>query len=135
MTEVADGLRNWLAAVTELSVLFIYALASAIVLAGSVHAFLSGFHLLFGNPAHGLELRAIWLRYARVLVAALTFLLAADILESLISNSWETVARLGAVAVIRTVLNYFLERDLAEVRELQRAETASVETRPGQVDE
>jgi uncharacterized membrane protein len=43
--------------------------------------------------------------------------LAADIIESSISTSWESVGRLAAIAVIRTFLNYFLERDLSEVRE------------------
>lgn len=38
-----------------------------------------------------------------------------DILESAIVPTWESVARLGAVAAIRTFLNYFLERDLREV--------------------
>ena len=67
----------------------------------------------------GHERREIWLRFARWLVAGLTFQLAADIIESSITTSWESVARLGAIAVIRTFLNYFLERDVADTRELQ----------------
>jgi uncharacterized membrane protein len=59
------------------------------------------------------------LRYARWLVAGLTFQLAADIIETSISTGWESVGRLAAIAVIRTCLNYFLERDLTEVRERQ----------------
>ncbi|MDH2328339.1 DUF1622 domain-containing protein [Cereibacter sp. SYSU M97828] len=57
--------------------------------------------------------------YARVLVAALTFQLAADILETSIAASWEAVANLALIAIIRTFLNFFLERDLAEARERQ----------------
>jgi hypothetical protein len=34
-------------------------------------------------------------------------------------RSGNDVARLAAIAVIRTFLNYFLERDLAEIRERQ----------------
>jgi uncharacterized membrane protein len=30
-----------------------------------------------------------------------------------------SLGRVGAIAVIRTFLNYFLERDVAEARELQ----------------
>jgi uncharacterized membrane protein len=52
-------------------------------------------------------------------VAGLTFQLAADIIETSIRSDWEAIARIGAIAVIRTFLNYFLERDLAEVRERQ----------------
>jgi len=56
------------------------------------------------------------------------FQLAADIIETSITTDWEAIARVGAIAVIRTFLNYFLERDLAEVRERQaepKAERAS----------
>jgi uncharacterized membrane protein len=56
----------------------------------------------------------IWQRYARWLVSALTFQLAADIIESALTPSWEDIGRLAAIAVIRTFLNYFLGRDLAE---------------------
>ena len=55
-------------------------------------------------------------------MAALTFQLAADIIESSIAPTWESIGQLGAVAVIRTFLNYFLERDLNETRERQHPE-------------
>jgi len=46
----------------------------------------------------------------------LTFQLAADILETAIATSWDEVARLGAIAAIRTFLNDFLERDIGQIR-------------------
>ncbi|HTL90778.1 MAG TPA: DUF1622 domain-containing protein, partial [Steroidobacteraceae bacterium] len=58
--------------------------------------------------------RQAWLRYARWLVAGLTFQLAADIIETSISTSWQTIGRVAASAVIRTFLNYFLERDVQQ---------------------
>jgi uncharacterized membrane protein len=36
-------------------------------------------------------------------------------------TSWDEVARLAAIAAIRTFLNYFLERDLGEIRVRQGA--------------
>jgi len=62
--------------------------------------------------------RQAWLRYARWLVAGLTFQLAADIIETSISTNWQTIGRVAGTAVIRTFLNYFLERD---VEQQQRA--------------
>jgi uncharacterized membrane protein len=59
----------------------------------------------------------VWLRLGRWLVASLTFQLAADVLETAITTSWDEVARLAAIAAIRTFLNYFLERDLGEIRQ------------------
>lgn len=61
--------------------------------------------------------RSIWLDYARWLVAGLTLQLGADILESSIAPTWQAIAQLGTIAVIRTFLNYFLERDIREVSE------------------
>ncbi|MEH2184310.1 DUF1622 domain-containing protein [Nostoc sp.] len=52
-----------------------------------------------------------------VLALALEFLLAADIVGTAISPSWDAVAKLAAITGIRTFLNFFLQR---EVRELQQ---------------
>ena len=86
---------------------------------GTVETFIRGGWLLASAPG-GHERRDIWLRYARFLVAGLTFQLAADIIETSITPSWEEIAKVGAVAVIRTFLNFFLERHMNEVREQQR---------------
>ena len=59
-------------------------------------------------PYDGPQRRAIWLNYARWLIAGLTFQLAADIIETAITTEWEAIARVAAIAVIRTFLNYFL---------------------------
>jgi uncharacterized membrane protein len=57
------------------------------------------------------------------LLLALEFELAADIVRSVISPSWQDIGALGAIAVIRTFLNYFLEQDLDHTVETeQRAE-------------
>ena len=58
------------------------------------------------------ERRAILLRYLRWLVAGLTFQLAADLVHIAIATSWESLGRVAAIAVIRTFLSYFLDRDL-----------------------
>lgn len=48
----------------------------------------------------------------RSLALALEFLLGADILRTAVDPSWEEITRLAAIAAIRTVLNFFLEREL-----------------------
>lgn len=100
------------------AVLVIDALAFLVIVYGTIEAFFSGLKVLLSS-GRGHERRDVWLRYARWLVAGLTFQLAADIIESAITTSWEAVARLGAIAVIRTLLNYFLERDLEDIRARQ----------------
>lgn len=54
------------------------------------------------------------------LVVALEFQLAADIVGTIISPTNKHLIELGAVAVIRTFLNYFLNRELTEQMELSR---------------
>lgn len=56
--------------------------------------------------------RDIWLGLVRWLLLALEFMLAADIVRSTITPDWDDIAKLAAIAAIRTFLNYFLERDL-----------------------
>jgi uncharacterized membrane protein len=71
--------------------------------------------------ATNMEKRAVWLAFAQWLVAALTFQLAADIVSTSFSPSWDEVGRLGVIAVIRTFLSYFLDREVDTNRELQHA--------------
>jgi len=60
------------------------------------------------------------LTLARYLALALEFQLGADILSTAIAPSWNQIGKLGAIAVIRTALNYFLEKEMRE--EAKRAE-------------
>jgi len=63
--------------------------------------------------------REAWLKYARWLAAGLTFQLAGDIVHTAVAPTWDDIKRLAAIAVIRTFLTYFLERDIRELRERQ----------------
>ena len=111
-------MKEWLNFATEHAIVIIDALALIIIFVGTVECFFRGVGLMLSSRSSH-ERRDVWLRYARWLVAGLTFQLAADIIETSITTSWDAVGRLAAIAVIRTFLNYFLERDLGEVRERQ----------------
>lgn len=56
----------------------------------------------------------IRLTLARHLALALEFQLGADILSTAVAPSWDQIGKLGAIAVIRTALNYFLMREMRE---------------------
>jgi uncharacterized membrane protein len=115
--------KEWLAFLSERAITLIDAVALVVILIGTVEVIVGIVRLSFGTRSHEL-MRNTWLSYARWLVAALTFQLAADIIETSISSSWETIGRVGAIAVIRTFLNYFLDRDLEEVRARQKERAA-----------
>jgi uncharacterized membrane protein len=53
------------------------------------------------------------LQLGRYLALGLEFQLGADILGTAVSPSWGEIGKLGAIAGIRTLLNYFLAQDLA----------------------
>ncbi|MEJ1963743.1 MAG: DUF1622 domain-containing protein [Gammaproteobacteria bacterium] len=111
-------MKEWLTLLTENAIIIIDGIALLLVFYGTIEAFVKALPLMISDSGH--ERRDVWLRYARWLVAGLTFQLAADIIETSITESWQVVARIAAVALIRTFLNYFLERDLNEIRERQR---------------
>ena len=59
--------------------------------------------------------KRVWLRFGLALLLGLEFTLAADIVRTAISPTWNDIGMLAAIAAIRTFLNYFLERDMEVV--------------------
>jgi uncharacterized membrane protein len=58
------------------------------------------------------------LKFGGWLALALEFQLASDIIKTTVAPSYENLIQLGAIAVIRTFLNYFLSKELIELPEL-----------------
>jgi uncharacterized membrane protein len=110
-------MAEWLAFATEYAVLVIDAMALLVIASGTVQAFVTGIVGGFFQAQTDHSLRLVWLRYGRWLIAGLTFQLAADIIETSVAPTWEDLGRLAAIATIRTLLNFFLERDLESLRE------------------
>jgi uncharacterized membrane protein len=63
------------------------------------------------------------LTLGKYLTLALEFQVGADILSTAIAPGWEQIGKLAAIVVIRTVLNYFLTREVEN--EQKREETAA----------
>jgi uncharacterized membrane protein len=76
------------------------------------------------------QFSSVRLSLARFLVLGLEFQLAADVLRTAISPSFEEIGKLAAIAAIRTVLNYFLNREIAQ----EQREVASLEPKQPPVD-
>jgi len=96
----------------EFASLAIGGIAVLIVAWGSVEAALGCISLVIrGQTGQGVR-KVVWRRYGVWLLLGLEFELASDIIDTVISPDWMDIAKLGAIAVIRTFLNYFLEKDL-----------------------
>ena len=65
------------------------------------------------------EFTDIRLTLSSYLALALEFELGADILGTAVSPSWDQIGKLGAVAVIRTGLNFFLSREMKQEKTLE----------------
>jgi uncharacterized membrane protein len=68
--------------------------------------------------------KMVWLGFGVWLLLGLEFELAADIVRTAIAPSWNDIGQLGAIAVICTFLNFFLERDVEQYGEADSAERA-----------
>ncbi len=109
-------MREWFVVLTEGMILVIDMMALLVVACGATEAFLRAMPMVFTAPDETRR-RDVWLRFMRLLVAGLTFQLAADIIETSITTTWEALGRIAAIAVVRTFLNFFLERDLADAQD------------------
>ena len=106
---VVEGVR-WLRLAIETTGASIIALGLVLALFAFARAFARQ-----RDPAYATEgYTGVRLTLARYLALALEFQLGADILSTAIAPSWDQIGKLGAIAVIRTALNFFLGREMRE---------------------
>ena len=93
------------------------AMALVVIVIGAVEAAAGMVRVVFNRAMPEHERHAVWLEFSHWLVAALTFQLAADIVGTMVVPGWDDIGRVAAIAVIRTFLTYFLDRDIDKLRE------------------
>jgi uncharacterized membrane protein len=93
--------------------LVIEAGAVFVVSFGAVQAIIGVIRAIFSPAADELAGREIWLKFATWILLALEFALAADLVRTAVAPTWEDIAKLAVIATIRTMLNYFLAKDIA----------------------
>ena len=109
------NLVSWLKLFVELTGAVIIAIGIGLAFVAFVRV------LITSGPQDYNKIRLLLARY---LALALEFQLGADILSTAISPSWDQIGKLGAIAVIRTALNYFLSMEMREERKLSETERA-----------
>lgn len=89
------------------------AFAALIIALGVIQATWRSLRLFFTRPPapeeHKIHVR---LQLGRWLSLALEFELAADILRTAVAPTWDEIGKLAAIVILRTLLNYFLEREI-----------------------
>jgi uncharacterized membrane protein len=98
-------IASYVALTVECGAVFVVAFGAFQAMVGLLKAIATG-------QATGLAGRQIWLRFATWILLALEFALAADILRTAVAPTWDDISKLAVIATIRTMLNYFLAKDI-----------------------
>lgn len=122
MEENIASLVGWLRLAIESVSIILVSVGAAVAVFLLVRALL--------NP-QVVSFNKVRLTFGRALVLALEFQLAADILGTAVSPSWDHLGKLGAIAVIRTFLNFFLTRELKEEEQEIQAAAVRVPSKSG----
>lgn len=104
MKELAEVITKHVSSLVEI--------LAAIVISVSLLKFLFRYVINIFNPNDSSTNQSIRIQFGSSLTVALELLLAADILATAIAPTWDDIGKLAAIAVLRTGLNYFLEREL-----------------------
>ena len=114
-----DDIYEWVKTVAQYIAVFSEGIAILIIVSGMLGALFiylkktlfnkEGYHAAVQSRHH--------LGYS--LSLALEFLIGADILKTAISPTWQDIGQLGAIVGIRTVLNFFLTRELRQMESIQ----------------
>jgi uncharacterized membrane protein len=99
--------------VAETIALAIQAGAVLVVTFGAGQALVLVVAAIVQGEADATRGREIWLKFATWILLALEFALAADLVRTAVAPTWDDIGKLAVIATIRTMLNYFLAKDIA----------------------
>ena len=123
-TAINVRVEGWIKGLTLYLARFVEFAGALVIGIASVRSLGSYFLNLAHGTATEMPKEEIRLALGRSLALALEFELGADILKTAVAPTWNDIGLLAAIAVLRTALNYFLERELrnAEARHPGMAE-------------
>ena len=103
----------------------------SIIAYGALLALIKFVKVEFSRFTHKFMISAlsdIRLDFGYYLLLGLEFLIASDIIRTILDPALEGLAALGGIVVIRTVLTYFLNKEVKEVNKLNRKTNVSGKT-------
>ncbi len=110
-----------LAAIVSVLVRLVEAAGAAVIAVGAAIAFVLFVKALVQRDNRGFV--RVRLLLGRFLALGLEFQLASDVLRTAVAPSFAEIGQLAAIAAIRTGLNYFLAKEIAEERRQLEGET------------
>jgi uncharacterized membrane protein len=101
-------------------------IAAAVVIGGAiVRSILNYLRQLFSRRQQFDATEVIRLQLGRVLALGLEFTVASDILRTAVAPTHQDISNLAAIVLLRTLLNYFLEREIRQGEQNRLAEPNS----------
>jgi uncharacterized membrane protein len=91
---------------------------SAAVIAVALIKLVLNYFESFTKKKTGLFAMQARVTFGSAVAVSLELLLGADVLATAVAPSWDDIGKLAAIAVLRTALNYFLERELKQINHL-----------------
>jgi len=85
---------------------------AAVIIGTAVIKTLFNYFSLLKPSAFKITKEETRVQFGSSVAVSLELLLGADVLATAVAPSWDDIGKLAAIAVIRTALNYFLEREL-----------------------
>src|SRR5436190_10899020 len=97
---------------------------AAIIIGTAVLQALWNYGQSFTKFNRSISRESVRVQFGSSVAVALELMLGADVLATAVAPSWNDIGKLAAIAVIRTALNYFLEREL---RHINKEKTKTME--------
>jgi uncharacterized membrane protein len=85
---------------------------SALIIAAALLKLVVDYSRIYLKPKGGLSPMEARMDFGSTVAVSLELLLGADVLATAVAPSWNDIGKLAAIAILRTGLNFFLEREL-----------------------
>jgi uncharacterized membrane protein len=111
-------LRHAVGDAVDFAIPIVELLGAVVIVLGVVIAFST--YVLSELRIRPVPYEHVRLLLGRFLAVGLEFQLGADILATAVSPTFDEIGKLGAIAAIRTALNYFLAKEIEKAAEMEQ---------------
>lgn len=112
---LASPLESWLKVIAGYLAAAAEIAAAVVIGLGVIRGIWDYLRQLLSRSRHHVDAtEGIRLKLGRVLAVGLEFTVASDILRTAVAPTRQDILNLGAIVMLRTLLNYFLEREIRQ---------------------
>ncbi|ADB42888.1 MULTISPECIES: DUF1622 domain-containing protein [Spirosoma] len=123
-------MEEWIKMITLALARWVEAGAALVIAIASARSLVSYLYAVGTDRSLAVPKEEIRLSLGRSLALALELELGADILKTAVAPTWNDIGLLAAIAVLRTGLNFFLERELRNAERRQPGSSTPIISAP-----